>query len=84
METINITITSEQIETAVKSALTNALKDSYDSPVRKAVEASIKEKEGAIKQVVDSILTEAISSPEFKSRIADHVISLMVANAVKK
>ncbi len=84
MTNVTLEVTQEMIEAALKQALTKALADSYDSPVRKAVEASIKEKEGAIKSVVDEIITSAIADPAFKSRIADVVIAQMVNSAIKR
>lgn len=84
MENTTIEITQQQIETALSLALTKALNDSYDSPVRKAVEAAIKEKEGVIKKVVDDIIVQAVSNPEFKNRIADAVLAQMVNSALKR
>lgn len=84
MQNMTIEITEEQIESALKAALTKALADSYDSPVRKAVETAIKEKEGIIKKVVDDIIVQAVSNPEFKNRIADAVLAQMVNSALKR
>lgn len=84
MENLTVEITAEQIDTALRAAFAKSLTDSYDSPVREAVDAAIKEKEGAIKKVVDEIIVEAISNPEFKNRIADVVLAKMVETAIKK
>jgi len=84
METLKFEITIQQIETALTAAFPKVLADSYDSPIRKCVEAAVKEKEGAIKKVVDEIITEAITNPAFKTRIADVVLAQMVNAAIKK
>lgn len=84
MEDIKLTVTQEQIQKAMEAAMVKALSDSYDSPVRKAVEESIKNADGLIKKAVNEIIGAAISDPEFKSRIADVVLTQMVASALKK
>lgn len=84
METLNIGVTQKQIEDALTANLTKYLTDSYDSPIRKCIEAAVKEKEGEIKAVVNEIISSAIADPAFKSRIADVVIAQMVNSAIRK
>jgi hypothetical protein len=84
MENLTLNVTQKQIEDALNASLTKALADSYDSPIRKAVEACIKENDGAIKAVVNEIIASAIADPAFKSRIADVVIAQMVKSAIGK
>lgn len=83
METIKVEITEEKIRNAMELSLDKILKSDYDNPVKKAMDAAINDKQGEIKKVVDEIITAAISSPDFKTRIADAVISRMVESALK-
>lgn len=84
MENITIEVTKEQIQQAFQLHVQKILKDDYGSPIKKALEDAVKEKEGAIKKVVDEIIVAAISDPEFKEKIASAVISRMVESAIRK
>lgn len=85
MENITVEITIEQIQKAFSLAAEKyLLKDSYDNPIKNAFERSIKEKEGDIKKIVDEIIVAAISSPSFKEKISDTVISKIGSIGIKK
>ena len=84
METITIEIGIEKMKAAIGSLVEEVFKSSYNNPVKNAIEAAVKEKEGAIKKVVDEIIVDAISNPEFKKQIADNVIQRMVESAIKR
>jgi hypothetical protein len=84
MESITLTITEERIRSAMEESISKILKSDYGNPVKDAVEAAIKDKQGEIKKVIDQIIVDAINDPEFKRRIADSVISKMVESALKK
>lgn len=84
METITVNITDEMIRVGIEKCITEALKNSYSNPVNDAVNASIKESGGAIKKVVDEIIVSAVTSAEFKTKIADIVIAKMVESSLKK
>lgn len=83
MQDITVTITAQKIQEAFDKSATEIFKSDYSNPVRTLMDAAIKENSGAIKKVVDEIIADAVSSPEFKSRIADAVIANMVKSAMK-
>lgn len=79
----DVTITKELIMSLVQSKLPElvekAFESSYDSPIKKAVDAAVKSQEGPIKDLVDGIMKDAISSPEFKQKLTDAVIARIIA-----
>ena len=84
MEDIVINLTTEKIQNGISAALDELLKSSYSNPVKTLVEKALKDQEGEIKKVVDAIIVEAISNPEFKTRMSDMVIQRLVEAALKK
>lgn len=84
MESVQVTITDQQIRDGIEKSISEALKSSYNNPVNDAVNKALKEKEGAIKLLVDEIINSAILNPDFKSKLGDLVLSKMVEFALKK
>lgn len=84
MSDIQITITVEKITKILETQLDEVLKSTYSNPVRDLVVSAIKGQEGAIKQVIDEIIVNAISNPEFKTKMSDLVIQRLVESALKK
>ena len=83
MENITVSLTNEKIEEAVLSAVDELCKSTYSNPIRTVLEDSLSDKKGEIKKVVDSIIVEAISSPDFRNRLADVVVQRMVQTTLK-
>ncbi len=84
MESIQIDITVEKLRKALQASCESVLSSSYDSPIRKAMEEAIKDKTGEIRLFVDSIITDAITNPDFKTQIAAEVMKRMIESALKK
>lgn len=84
METIQVNVTDEMIKTGIEKCITEALKSTYSNPVNDAVIKALKEQEGVIKKFVDNIISEAISNPEFKSKLGEIVLGKMIELALKK
>lgn len=63
--------------------LTEALLDKYDSPVRKAVEYAVKEKEGVVNTLVNDILSKVLLEEAFKEKVTDAVISHILVKNLK-
>jgi uncharacterized protein YllA (UPF0747 family) len=84
METIQITLTEDQIRSGIEKSINDALKESYRNPIKEAVEKAIKENEGAIKKVVDEIIVNAVTNPEFKAKMSDIVLQRLVESALRK
>jgi hypothetical protein len=83
-ENIKIEIGMDKIREALKIATDEIFKSSYNNPIKDLIEKSIKEKEGEIKSIVDSIIIQAIGDPEFKTQMADAVITSLVKRALDK
>lgn len=63
--------------------LTEALLDKYDSPIRKAVEYAVKEKEGVVNTLVNDILSKVLLEEAFKEKVTDAVISHILVKNLK-
>jgi hypothetical protein len=79
---INITITQEMIQTAVIKAVEDSFKSSYSNPVREAVDAELKGVDGQIRNLVKTMITNAISDPAFKDQMQKTVIEKLVMKAM--
>ena len=84
MENITITIAGQKLQDALDKAAEELFKSSYDNPIAKMLKAAVEAKEGEIKKVIDEVITQAMTNPELKTRIADVVISRMVEGALKR
>lgn len=85
--TKDITITMELVKTIVEESLPKMIQDSlvdkYDSPLKKAVDQIIKDKEGEINILVKEIVAGVFTDPVFKTKVADAVIAKLVASALR-
>lgn len=84
MEAIQVNVTEEMIRAGIEKSLTEALKSSYSNPVNDAVTAALKEQSGAIKNLVNEVIANAISDPEFKIRMGGLVLEKMIELALNK
>lgn len=84
MEKITIDITVDKIKQILGTQLDEVIKSSYSNPIRDIVAQSIKGQEGPIKLIIDSIITDAVSDPDFRKKMSDMVIQRMVESALKK
>lgn len=84
MTDISINLSEELIRTGIETAMKEALKSSYSNPVSKIVDKALNDQAGEIKKIVDQIIVDAISNPEFKSKMSDMVIQRLVEMALKK
>lgn len=84
MEEITIKINYNKIQTAFQIAAEKMFESSYSNPVKDLLEKAFKEKEGVLKSIVDGIISEALTSPEFKDKITSAVINNLVNAALRK
>jgi len=84
MSEITVTIGLDKIQEAFQQASEEIFKNSYSNPVKKLLEQAFSEKEGAVKAIVSEIITEAIGSPDFKTKMGEVIIQKMVEGAIKK
>lgn len=84
MENLKIEIDGTKLQAALKKQLEDVCSSSYDSPVRKVIQEALKEQEGAIKKLVDEIISTAIGTEEFKKQMSDMVIGKLIEVALKK
>ena len=59
------------------------LSDSYDNPLKDAVDEAIKSKEGIIKKLVNEILENVLTDPKFKEELGKKVMSAIVQKGLK-
>lgn len=84
MENFIVTFTPEDIQKGLDIAAQELFKNSYSNPIKKLVEAAVDEKSSELRKVVDSIITEAITNPEFKTQMTNAVMSKIVEAAIRK
>lgn len=84
MENFIVTFTPEEIQKGLDIAAQELFKNSYSNPIKKLVEAAVDEKSSELRKVVDSIITEAITNPEFKTQMTNAVMSKIVEAAIRK
>lgn len=80
MEDIKVEEIQKKVSELLPSFVIKALTDSYDSPLKKAVEESLKSQGGAIKQFIDKQLATLFQSKEF----GQEVQKLLIAELLKR
>ena len=71
------------VEESLPKMIQDSLVDKYDSPLKKAVDQIIKDKEGEINILVKEIVAGVFTDPVFKTKVADAVIAKLVASALR-
>ena len=84
MQEIEVKIGEDKIRLGVETAINELFKSSYSNPIQKILEDSIKQQQGKIKEIVDSIIVDAIGNPEFRARMAEIVLQKIVGAALGK
>ncbi len=84
MQEIEVKIGEDKIRLGVETAINELFKSSYSNPIQKILEQSIKEQEGKLKEIIDSIIVDAIGNPEFREKMANIVLQKIVDAALKK
>lgn len=74
----------EKVKKALTLQFEAVCSATYDSPIRRAIEASMKENEGAIKKMIDAIIEKALSTDDFKEQVSKIVMTRLVESALKK
>lgn len=80
---IKVNITNEQIQGAVEKAILDALSSSYSNPVRSAVDEALKNSDGQIKSLVNSIISKAITDKTYTEKLQDAVLQKLVSTIIK-
>lgn len=86
MENVTIELSKELIVSSCQKAVESILGGSsysYDNPIKKAVENSLKNKQTEINMIVNKVITEVITSEEFKLKIQD-IVSYSVLKDLDK
>jgi hypothetical protein len=83
-QTVVVEITTKKLGELMLKSIESVFTSSYDNPLKKAMEQSIRDQEGKLKKFIDGIIDEAISDPEFKTKIAGEVMKRMIENALKR
>jgi len=78
--TQDIKITKERILELLPKHFDEVLKSDYSNPIKDAVEEAMKDKEGEIKKLVNDVISEVLTTKEFKEEITKQII----ANVLKK
>ena len=84
MENLTVTITPDKLQAGFQNAVDKIFESSYSNPMIDLLTKAIKDKEGAIKLIIEEIIAKSLSDPEFKKRMADAVISRMVEASFRK
>lgn len=84
MEQFTVTFTPDKIQEALNTTVESILKSSYGNPFKDCIEKALKEKDGEIKKFIDSVITETLSNPNFKTQIGEIMLTNMVQAAMMK
>lgn len=84
MDAIKVEITLDKLKEAIEKGVEKVLTDSYGNPVLDAVKEQIKKQDGIIRKVVEEVFTETLHHPDFKAKLGEKMMALMVENALKK
>ena len=68
---------------AIPKLLAEKLSSSYSNPISAVLDAEIKEMSGEIRIFVKSLLSNVLTKPEFKEKIADILIAKIIQNGLK-
>jgi len=82
--TDEIKITKERILELVPKYFQQALESDYSNPIRDAVEEAMKEKDGAIKKMVNDVIAEVLTTKEFKEEITKRIITEIVKRGLRE
>ena len=79
---MNLEITEEKIRSIIADKLPiwleKTLSSDYSNPLKDAIDAELKEKEGIIRTIVREIVASAFTDPKVKEMIAQQVIGKLV------
>ena len=78
-----IQITKERILELIPKFFQEALEKDYNNPIKEAIEGALKEKEGLVKQMVNEIITESLTTPEFKEQISKQLIAKLLERGLR-
>lgn len=84
MENITVVISVSKLQEVVEKNISDILNNSYNNPVKTAIETVIKEQQGAIQEFVRTVITETLTQPEFKVKMGEIVMQRMVESSLKK
>jgi len=84
MEDVTVTIPGAKLQEALIKSAEDVFKSTYDSPIQKVMKAAIADKEGQIRKLIDDIISDALSSADFKTRMGDIILRSMIESALNK
>lgn len=78
-----IEITKARILELVPKFLNEILEADYSNPVKDAVKEAITENEGQIKKLVNEVISESLTTPEFKNELSKQVIAKILERGLR-
>jgi hypothetical protein len=78
----DLVLKADEVAVILQEALPKVMKEiftsSYDNPLKKAVDAEIKNQEGEIKKFVSDMIAKILSDEQFKVKIANDLIAQII------
>lgn len=84
MEDIKVKEIQARVNELLPEFVLKALSDSYDSPLKKAIDEAIKNQEGAIKQFIDKQLADLFASEEFGKEVQKTLITEILKKGISR
>lgn len=76
-------ITKERILELIPKFFDDVLKSEYSNPIKSAVEAAVKSQESHITKMVNDVIAECLTTPEFEAELKRQVIGRILTKALK-
>jgi len=80
---ISAELIQQKIAENIPKVIDEMFSRSYSNPLRDAIEASVKEKDGEIKQFVHDLLGEIVSDIGFRNEVKNALVAKILLNGIK-
>ena len=84
MEKVTIEITKEVVEQGLHNAIKSIFESSYSNPFKDIIEQELKKQDGAFRTMFANLMTEILTSPEMKTKLADATMTSLVGKLIKQ
>lgn len=82
-QVISSDLIKQKIAEAIPKAIEEMFSRSYSNPIKDAIEASIKEKDGEIKKFVHDLLSEIVEDVGFRNEVKTALVAKILLNWIK-